>query len=161
VEDDQAQRMLVRMPNKFNKLLWVKTGVSRARVARRTSPPLLLGPSLDSLLSPNAPLFLNNTGSYLIANVADAPGGDKVRGEVAAVLYEAHVRQMRKDGNWCVAHRRLRRTGKCMGCMPRARLLALPSKWTHGSPSSTLPTLTCTLGNVARAGRLASLSRQL
>ena len=59
--------------------------------------------------------------------MADAPGGDKVRGEVTAVLYEAHVRQMRKDGNWCVTHRMHERAGQYMTCAPGAHLSALPT----------------------------------
>lgn len=97
--------MLVRMPNKFNKLLWVKTGVSRVRVERTTlaaTHAKCTRNSLAGVLLTRLPP--SDTGSYLIANVADAPGGDKVRGEVTAVLYEEHVRQMRKDGNWCVTN---------------------------------------------------------
>jgi hypothetical protein len=48
-------------------------------------------------------------GSYLIAEVSDVEtsAGDKVRGEVVAVVYDAHVRQMRKEGQWCVRARAL------------------------------------------------------
>ncbi len=33
---------------------------------------------------------------------AEAASSDKVRGEVVAVVYDVHVRQLRKNGQWCV-----------------------------------------------------------
>jgi hypothetical protein len=39
-------------------------------------------------------------GSFVVADVCDTPTGDKVTGEVVMVLYEGHIRQMRKEARW-------------------------------------------------------------
>jgi hypothetical protein len=133
VEDAAGAQLLVRMPNKFNKMLWVKRG------ARPPAAAHALGSSSSARMSLITPSCL--AGSYLIAEVSDVEtsAGDKVRGEVVAVVYDAHVRQMRKEGQWCVrprarSRRRLRTRchavcgGRCaaaVGCVPARELLAL------------------------------------
>jgi hypothetical protein len=90
--------MLVRMPQRFNKMLWVKRG-ARLRWRR-------------SLRTHTQWLTLHRAaGSFLIAAVseAEAAAGDRVRGEVVAVVYDAHLRQLRKTEQWCV------RAGERMG----------------------------------------------
>jgi hypothetical protein len=36
---------------------------------------------------------------------AEAAAGDRVRGEVVAVVYDAHLRQLRKTEQWCACDR--------------------------------------------------------
>jgi hypothetical protein len=94
VEDEHGAQLLVRMPQRFNKMLWVKRGARRrsGRAAPRACKRSLR----------RAPCCV--AGSFLIAEVSDAEAaaGDRVRGEVVAVVYDAHLRQLRKTEQWCV-----------------------------------------------------------
>ena len=46
---------------------------------------------------------------------AEAAAGDRVRGEVVAVVYDAHLRQLRKTEQWCV------RAARAAQALPRQR----------------------------------------
>ena len=98
VEDEHGAQLLVRMPQRFNKMLWVKRGARRR--SGRAAPRACNATCKRSLR--RAPCCV--AGSFLIAEVSDAEAaaGDRVRGEVVAVVYDAHLRQLRKTEQWCV-----------------------------------------------------------
>ena len=54
----------------------------------------------------NLAVWATVAGSFLIADLPEMSASDdgaKVRGEVVAVLYEAHIKELRRLGAWCEA----------------------------------------------------------
>lgn len=48
----------------------------------------------------------------------------KVRGEVVAVLFDGHVKELRKSGQWCAIWRRHRSRSRRLAALPRRRAVA-------------------------------------